>query len=553
MSLIYVDGVLESAGTRGDGETGENVTVNAKTIRSVPLRLAAASSGTIEVRGEVLLDRREFARINAERAKKGEPEFANPRNAAAGSVRQLDSRVTASRRLEFWAWGMGERGATRSASQFELLEWLRQAGFRTSEYAKVLSGVDECVAFANGWSEKRKSIPFDIDGLVFKVNSFALQASMGFTARGPRWAIAYKFAAEQATTKLLGISWQVGRTGTVTPVAELEPIEVGGVTIARATLHNIEDIRRKDVRIGDEVIVQRAGDVIPEVVAPIADKGHSRRKQPQPPTECPDCGADLVQKAGEVALRCPNPLCPAQVAERIVHFVRRSAMDIEGLGVKQVLRFIELGYIADVSDIYSLHERRDSLVELERMGEQSVTNLLASIESAKRRPLNRFLFALGIRHVGEAGAFGLASHFLTLDSLRAATLEELLDVPDVGPNTAAEIVEYFQDMENRQLIDKLLELGVVPDAFEAKQPGSGGEYAGKTVVFTGKLETLTREEAEEIVRKLGGTAASSVSKKIDLLVAGPGAGSKLEAAQKHNVKVVTEEEFLESLPAGARG
>jgi DNA ligase (NAD+) len=551
LSLTYENGVLTIASTRGDGEEGEDVTPNAKTIRSIPLKLRTNVGGIVEVRGEVLLDRAEFERINASMRELGAQEFANPRNAAAGTLRQLDPRITASRRLTFWAWGLGALGNLAFERQREIVEFLRSAGFRVSEHIRPLKGLDDCKAYVEDYTARRRELPFDIDGLVFKVDSIHYQRQLGFTARGPRWAIAYKFAAEQATTKLLGITWQVGRTGTVTPVAELEPVQVSGVTIARATLHNIEDLHRKDVRVGDTVVVQRAGDVIPEVVEPVLDKLHSDRPVPEPPQKCPVCETQLVKKAGEVALRCPNKTCAAQVAERIVHYVSRSAMDIEGLGEKLVLRLLELGFLEDVSDIYRLKERKDELIELDRMGEQSVTNLLNAIEATKSRPLNRFLFALGIRHVGESLAFSLAKHFGTLESVRAASYEDLLRVPDVGPNTAAEIIEYFQEEENRTLIDKLLDLGVEPLPVTSAAATADDPISGKTFVFTGKLERMTREEAEELVRQLGGTAASSVSKKTDYVVAGPGAGSKEAKAKELSIPILTEDEFLELVPKGA--
>lgn len=551
LSLTYNNGILETAATRGDGEEGEDVTPNAKTVRTIPLRLRTQASGRIEIRGEVLLDKKEFERVNASLREKNQQEFANPRNAAAGSMRQLDPKVTASRKLSFWAWGVGATGGLKFKSQEEIIQFLRNAGFRVSEDIRVLNGIDECARYVGELTPKRVELPFEIDGIVFKVNDIGLQNRLGFTARGPRWAIAYKFVAAQTTTKLLAITWQVGRTGTVTPVAELEPVQVGGVTVARATLHNIEDLHRKDVRVGDTVTIQRAGDVIPEVVGPVFDDGHSRREIPQPPTRCPVCATRLERKPGEVALRCPNKTCPAQTAERIVHFVSRSAMDVDGLGEKLVLRLLDLGFISDVSDIYRLKEKKQDLIGLERMGEQSVSNLLRAIEESKARPLNRFLFALGIRHVGETMAFSLAQHFKTLPKIRKATYEELLSVPDVGPNTAAEIVEFFQDEENQRLIDDLLALGVEPKPIESPTVATSNEFAGKTVVFTGKLERLTREEAEELVRKLGGNAASSVSKNTDLVVVGPGAGSKEQKAIELGIKRITEEEFIRMLPEGA--
>ncbi len=550
MSLTYVNGVLEVAATRGDGEVGENVTANARTIRTIPLKLQTEVSGIIEVRGEVMLDKEAFKKLNAERRKAGEYEYANPRNAASGSVRQLDPKITASRRLSFWAWGMGDVGNLEFRTQNEILHWLKRAGFLVSEHTKVLKGIEECVRFAEHWAPRKDSLPFEIDGLVFKLNDLALQEKLGFTARGPRWAVAYKFASEQAQTLLKDIIWQVGRTGVVTPVAELEPVFVSGVTVARATLHNYEDMRRKDVRVGDTVIVQRAGEVIPEVVAPVKDRGHTARPIPHPPKKCPVCGTPLTRKGGEVALRCPNRRCPAQVAERIIHYASRNAMDIEGLGPKQVLRFLEEELIRDVPDLYRLKEKKDHLLGMERYAEKSVSNLLNAIEASKRRPLNRFIYALGIRQVGESASFALAQQFRTLERLRRATYEQLLEVPDIGPTTAEEITAFFQDPENNQMIDELLKLGVHPQPVRLAEEES--PFAGKTVVFTGGLEHFTREQAEELVRRLGGKSASSVSRQTDLVVAGPGAGSKLAKAKELGIRIIDEKEFMKMLPENLR-
>nr|MBA3726857.1 NAD-dependent DNA ligase LigA [Armatimonadota bacterium] len=367
------------------------------------------------------------------------------------------------------------------------------------------------------------------------------QTLLGSTSRGPRWAIAYKFAAEQTTTRLLAISCNVGRTGTVTPVAELDPVKVGGVTVSRATLHNFDDLKRKDVRVGDEVVVQRAGDVIPEIVGPMLDANHADRPIPEPPSVCPVCQSTLVRKEGEVALKCFNRLCPAQTAEKILHFASRGAMDIDGLGAKLVLRFIEEGFIGDSRGIYRLRERRAELEAMERLAEQSVANLLDGIEASKRRPLNRLIYALGIHQVGSTASLELAKHFGTLSSLRSATFEELVEVRDIGPNTAGEIVEYFQEPENRSMLNGLVAAGIDPQPVEAPV---GGKFSGLTVVFTGKLEHMTREEAENLVRALGGAAGSSVGPKTDLLVAGPGAGSKLDKATEAGIEVISEDEFL---------
>lgn len=550
LSLTYVDGVLTVAATRGDGETGEEITPNARTIRSIPLRLREPVQGTIEVRGEAIVSRKEFLRINEEQKRQGLKEYANPRNLASGSLRQLDSRITASRNLSFWAWGVGASEALGEiGTHNELLDRLERLGFKTSPERRVLRGVDECLEFIRRVEEVRPQLDFEIDGVVLKVNSFELQRALGFTARGPRWAIAYKLEAQQEATLLEEILWNVGRTGVVTPIAVLAPVHVGGVTVTRATLHNYEDLLRKDVRVGDRVWVQRAGDVIPEVLGPVPDEEHEKRPIPIEPRQCPVCEANLVRRGGEVALRCPNRKCPAQVAARIIHYASRNAMDIEGLGEKQVLRFLDEDLIRDVSDIYRLKDKRDQLVQMERMGEQSVSKLLDAIEQSKQRPLARFLYALGIRHVGQTAAFNLAKEFGTLEAFRNATFEQLTAIHDIGPNTAGEIIEYLQEEENRRLLDDLAALGVRPTPVELKT--AEGPFAGKTIVFTGKLEKMTREEAEETVRRLGATAASSVSPHTDLVVAGPGAGSKLKKAQELGVKVISEEEFLQLLESYA--
>lgn len=547
ISLTYEDGLLERATTRGDGTTGEVVTPNARTVRGIPLRLNEPIAGTMEVRGEVVMFKSVFDELNRARAERGEQLFANPRNAAAGGMRQLDSRLTAARKLNFFAYVLGA-GPALSDTQSGTLERLKELGFATRMEHRICCGADEILAWTRDVLAMRNELPFGIDGAVIKVDSLALQAELGSTARGPRWAIAYKFAAEQAFTKLLGISNQVGRTGVVTPVAELEPVFVGGVTISRATLHNYQEVERKDVRIGDIVVVQRAGDVIPEVLGPVLDQRPTGLEKPTPPEQCPECGTRLIQDQGFIALRCPNRSCPAQASAKLQHFVSRAAMDIEGLGDKLIARLLELGYLTDVASIFRLPERRDELIGLDRLGEQSVDNVLSAIESSKTRPLDRFLFALGIRFVGEKTAQDLAREFRTLDDVRHAHYDALVQVPDIGPRTASEIEQWFEEPENQDLIDRLLSLGVTPA--ESEMP-VGDLFAGQTLVFTGKLEKLTREDAEAIVLRYGGKAAGSVSKLTSLVVAGPGAGSKLQKAEQFGVPVIDEDAFLAMLPEGA--
>lgn len=550
MSLTYIDGVLAVGATRGDGTTGEDVTPNAKTVRGVPLRLARTLPGTIEIRGEVVMHLDVFASLNQQRVAAGQQAFANPRNAAAGGMRQLDSRQTAARKLNFYAYGVGavDLAEPLPVRQSELMKWLRALGFPVREESRLCRGADALVAYVDSIRERRPHLPFGIDGSVIKVDDIALQAQLGMTARGPRWAVAYKYPAEQAFTILREIGSQVGRTGTITPVAELEPVYVGGVTVSRATLHNYEEVARKDVRAGDTVIIQRAGDVIPEVVGPVLDRRPPDAAPHQPPTHCPACETALVQEAGFVALRCPNRKgCPAQLQTQIEHFCSRSAMDIEGLGEKQIARFIEQGWLSSIADIYRLADRKDELLALDRMGEQSTTNLLAAIEASKTQPLTRLIIGLGIPFVGDRTARDLARHFPTLEALRSVTYDDLVTIPDIGPRTASLVEAWFSSEENHELLEALLSLGVSPTTVDAP---SGTTFAGKTVVFTGKLERMTREAAEDIVIRLGGRAAGSVSKTTSLVVAGPGAGSKLAKAEQLGVPVQTEDEFLAQLPDG---
>ncbi len=551
MSLTYRDGLLTVGATRGDGTTGEEVTPNVRTVRGVPFRLAEPVPGQIEVRGEVVMLKSTFAEVNAARIARGDQAFVNPRNAASGGMRQLDSRLTAERKLSFFAYGLGliDPNAAVPDTQSGRLGWLRRLGFPTRPEATTCQGVDALVAYVDRIQSQRANLPFGIDGVVVKVDSVRLQEELGSTARGPRWAIAVKFPSEQAFTRLLDVGTQVGRTGVVTPVAELEPVFVGGVTVSRATLHNYEEVHRKDVRVGDTVIVQRAGDVIPEVVGPVLEKRPTDAQPPEPPTQCPVCSTPLVRDEGMVALRCPNRTgCEAQIQAKLEHFVSRKAMDIEGLGEKQIARFLELGWLTDLASVFTLGAHRHKMVELDRMGEQSVANLVAAIDRAKTRPLDRFMFALGVRYVGERTARDLARAFGTLEEFRNATFDRLIQVPDIGPRTASEIESWLEEESNQALIAGLLEAGVAPA--EAEAP-SGEIFAGQTIVFTGKLERFTREAAEELVVRQGGKAAGSVSKATTLVVAGPGAGSKLAKAEQLGVPVVTEDEFLARLPEGA--
>ncbi len=543
LSITFTDGQLMTAVTRGDGTTGEVVTPNSRTIRGIPLKLRSDVPGTLEVRGEVMFFKEAFEALNRERTARGEPLYVNPRNAASGSMRQLDSRITAQRKLNFFAYSIGF-GSLLGDTQEHTLQRLRDLGFAVHSSSQVAKGIDEVVAFIESAQQLRPDLPFGIDGVVIKVNRLDYQQTLGTSARGPRWAIAYKFPAEQAFSTLNGILWQVGRTGVVTPVADLAPVFVGGVTVTRATLHNGSEMRRKDVRVGDTVIVQRAGDVIPEVVGPVLEKRLGDPPLPEEPAECPECATPLVRKEGEVALRCPNRQCPAQIMAKLEHFVGRNAMDIEGLGGKNIERFVEMGYLTDLPSVYRLKDRRQDLVALDKLGEQSVAKLLQGIEQSKHRTLDRFVFGLGIRYVGDRTAKDLAREFRTLEALRKAEFESLVAIPDIGDRTAREIESWLEDPENQRMIDDLLTLGVAPE--EIAGP-IGDLFQGETWVFTGRLDRFSREAAEALVLSLGGKAAGSVSKTTSALVAGPGAGSKLVKATELGVRVYDEEEFIAKL------
>ncbi|MDO9224533.1 MAG: NAD-dependent DNA ligase LigA [Pseudomonadota bacterium] len=549
ITLRYEQGVFVRGATRGDGYTGEDVSANLRTIRAIPMRLETPTPpALLEVRGEVLMLRRDFDKLNQDARDKGEKPFVNPRNAAAGSLRQLDPRITAKRRLHFFAYGVGAvRDAELPATQGAVIDWLAALRLPVAAQRRVVSGVAGLLAYYNELGEQRGSLSFDIDGAVYKVNRLADQERLGFVSRAPRFAIAHKYPAQEELTVVEAIDVQVGRTGALTPVARLKPVFVGGVTVTNATLHNEDEARRKDVRVGDTVIVRRAGDVIPEVVKVVL------KSRPWPslvkpwqsrfelPKVCPVCESPVVRLQGETASRCINTMeCPAQRKQAILHFVSRRAMDIEGLGDKLVEQLVDRGLVQTPADLYSLDMER--IAGLDRMAEKSAENLLAAIAASRNRPLARFIFALGIRQVGEQTAKDLARHFGQLDALRAADAETLMRVPDVGPVVAAAIAAFFQESHNQVVIEALRDARAWVDG-EAQAPSSG-RYAGKTFVLTGTLPNLGRDAAKAMIEAAGGKAAGSVSKKTDYVVAGDEAGSKLTKAQELGVPILDEAAFL---------
>src|SRR5690606_11160702 len=545
--------LLVRGATRGDGEVGEDVTQNLRTIRSVPLRLVHPV--TIDVRGEVFMSRADFEELNRRRAAEGQPLFANPRNSSAGSLRQLDPRVTAERPLDIFCYGIGYLGETglpagRPATHSEALELLSELGFKVNPHARVCRSIDEVVAFCEHWEQQRRSLPYEIDGIVIKVNRLEYHDRLGATAKSPRWAIAYKFAAEQAMTVVRDIVVNVGRTGAVTPMAILDPVRIAGTTVSRATLHNEDYIRDKDIRIGDTVIVHKAGDIIPEVVRVVTSKRTGAERPFVMPKTCPACGGEVVRPQGEAVARCINARCPAQLVEGLIHFASRNAMDIEGLGQALATALVERGLVKDFSDLYRL--AKEQLVQLERMGDKSATNLLNAIEASKGRGLARLLYALGIRLVGEETAASLAAHFRSIDALAAATVEQLMDVPEIGEKIARSIVDYFDQPQNRAVIEALKELGVKTSE-DAPVPVGEQPLAGKRFVITGTLSAMTRQEAEAAIKRLGGTTSGSVSRNTDYLVVGASPGSKLQRAQELGVPILDEEAFLNLIGGGPGG
>ena len=542
VSLLYEDGVLVRAATRGDGTTGEDITHNVRTIASVPLRLLDAGfPTTLEVRGEVFMPRAGFEAYNEKARAAGEKTFVNPRNAAAGSLRQLDPKLTAQRPLDMYVYSVGLiEGGELPGRHSEIISRLREWGLKTCPESRVVKGVEGCLSYYEDIGKKRDTLSYDIDGVVYKVDSIEMQRELGFVARAPRWAIAHKFPAQEELTTVEDVEFQVGRTGALTPVARLTPVFVGGVTVSNATLHNIDELHRKDVRIGDTVIVRRAGDVIPEVVSVVKNRRPNNTKRVHLPKLCPVCASHVYREEGEAVARCTGGLyCKAQRAEALKHFVARRALDIEGLGAKLIEQLVNEDRVSDPSDLFQLS--KEELSSRERMGDKSAENLVRSIDESKSTTLARFLYALGIREVGEATAASLSSYFGSLPAVREASVDDLTKVPDVGPVVAKRVHSFFEEQHNLDVIERLESLGVHWADSEPMKIAEDGPLSGKTFVITGTLPTMTRDEAKSLIQKEGGKVTGSVSSKTDFLVAGEKAGSKLAKAQKLEVSVLDED------------
>lgn len=548
INLRYEEGVLTHGATRGDGLVGEDVTPNIRTIKTIPLRLLGDKiPKIIEVQGEIYMEKNAFNRLNQDRIAKGEPPFANPRNSAAGSLRQLDPKVTATRELQMFAYGATLiESSYNPLTQWELLNYLKELGFKINHHIQMVTSIDEVIAIHRKWENQRKQLEYEIDGLVIKLNSIPDRIRLGSTSKSPRWAIAYKFEATTELTKVLDIEVNVGRTGTLTPVAILEPVNIGGAMVKRATLHNEDEMKRKDVRIGDWVLVGRAGDVIPEVIRVIPEQRTGSEIIFQMPTTCPACHAPVKREVGEAAWKCVNINCPAQRKEKIIHWASRDAMDIEGLGEKLVGQLIETGLVRTISDLYRL--KREELIDLERMGPKSAENLIQAIDQSKRRELARFIYALGIPYVGAHIAQILTDHFSSLDQMIGATEDQFLNIDGIGPKVSQSIINFFSLPENLQLIKELKTLGVYPIQKKKEKPIKTQEFfQGKTFLFTGTLSHFTRKEAEDLVVSRGGKVAKTISSQVHYLVVGEQPGSKLQQALKKNIPLLTETEFEEKI------
>ena len=553
VNLTYENGVLIQGSTRGDGTVGEDVTQNLRTINTIPLSLQSQAPGQsgaperLEVRGEVYLPIPEFQRLNQERAESGEPLYANPRNTGAGSIRQLDPKITASRNMAIWVYSLNTEitGNDAPVGHFEALEWLQTLGFMINPNNRICHSIDEVMEFHEHWVEARHQLPYEADGVVVKVSSLALQDRLGVVGREPRWAIAYKFPAEQATTRLLEIGINVGRTGSLNPYAILEPVLVGGTTVQHASLHNEEDIRRKDIRVGDMVTIERAGDVIPHVLGPVLAERPVDSEEFSMPSNCPECLTAIVKPDDEAMHRCPNTSCPAQFFELLKHFVSKGATDIDGLGEQWCRIFIDQGLVSDLADLYSL--KKDQLLELDRMGDKLATRILANIEDSKQKPLPRLLFALGIIHVGSEIADLLTQAYNSIDEISNATEEELAEIPGIGPKIAESITSYFQVEANQLVVEKLRVGGVKLEQEPRTVSAEGLPLAGQTFVVTGTLAGFSRSEAQSRIKDLGGKITSSVTKNTDYVVVGESPGSKLAAAERLGTEVLDEEKFVEFL------
>jgi len=541
VEIVYRDGTYAQGSTRGDGYVGEDITENLRTVRSLPLRLIRKNKQVpplLEVRGEVYMGKKDFARLNKRREELGEPLFANPRNAAAGSVRQLDPSVTAGRNLDVFLYALGRVEGLSFETHWEALESLKAWGLRVNPEIKICRDVEAAVEFHASLEGRRKQLDYEIDGVVLKVNSLELQERLGQISRSPRWAIAYKFEPEQATTVVKDIRVQVGRTGALTPVAVMEPVRIGGVEVQSATLHNQDEIDRKDVRIGDTVVVQRAGDVIPEIVTVVEEKRTGNEKKFRVPDKCPICGSVVYRDPEEAVSRCTNISCPAIVKRSIGHFASKAAMDIDGLGTKIVDQMVESGLVKTVSDLYRL--TKEDLMGLERLADKSSENLLKAIRKSKHTTMSRLIYALGIRHVGEHVARVLAEEYETIEEIEKADVEELTGIREIGPKVAESIHTFFTEERNREVVNDLIDLGV---EYSAPKPKAGGRLSGKVFVFTGALEDFTRDEAKRTVENLGGRVVSSVSGKVDYVVGGEDPGSKLEKARKLGIEIIDEKAF----------
>ncbi|NBJ69374.1 MULTISPECIES: NAD-dependent DNA ligase LigA [Clostridia] len=545
VSLTYEDGKFVRGATRGDGTIGEDITSNLRTIRSIPLTIREKE--TLEIRGEAFMPHKSFLALNEERKANGEEPFANPRNAAAGSLRQLDPKIAAKRNLDIFLYGVGEWSNSNLTKHSERLERLKEIGLKTNPEWRKCYSVEEVMEYVEYWTKERPHLHYEIDGIVIKVDDLLQQEELGYTAKSPRWAIAYKFPAEEAVTKLIDIELSVGRTGVITPTAILNPVKVAGTTVQRASLHNEDLIREQDIRIGDTVVIKKAGDIIPKVVRVMVEERTGEEKEFHMPKDCPACGAELVRLEEEVALRCINPNCPAQLKEGLIHFVSRNAMNIDGLGEKVIAQLFQAELVKTIADIYRLEKAE--LLELERMGEKSVTNLLAAIEASKANSLERLLFGLGIRFVGAKAAKTLAMEFGTMEKLQQATYDDLLAINEIGEKMADSIVQYFQEQQVIELLDELRALGVNMTYLGARpsEAAKTSPFHGKTVVLTGKMDIYTRTEAKELIESLGGNVTGSVSKKTDLVIAGEDAGSKLEKAEKLGIDVWNESQFQQAI------